>query len=852
MSTPRTTRRARSTADPLPDEASITVESTVTPEETPEAKQERERVEGLLAKSRKQLRTSISAWQFYKDQAKEDMRFRAGEWGNKSFQWPEGVQEQRRAEERPCVTINRAPSFIRQVTNAARLARLRITVVPVDSNSDPATAETFQGLIRQIETASFADRAYNMASEKQAEQGLGFINLVTEWANEKDCKIRIRIEREVNPLSIYVDPACKRADFSDANYAHQIVHLDRETYKELYGEDAPNADTLDSLGMDDEQVGDWFPNGKVTVARWVYKERGERKRIAELSSGKIINFPTEEQRKTLATLKEYVVRDRYVQPFKMVIRVHSATKIHEESAWAADCIPFVPVVGDELWIDGERDFRGVIRDSKGSGQAYNVQVSALLEGVGKANKTTVIGGVGQFGAPNSPQRKSWEMANRKNFAFLEFTPQDIAGKLLGRPEPANYQPDLRNNIMALEQTDNDYKITAGFNDASLGERGPQESGKAIKLRQDQDTLGSSHYLDNLRFALASAGRQLIQLIRAHYDVAQVVRITGADNTPVKVLIFSGKENDPRQQQGFQLPEGVDRIHDLEIGEFDIEVNSGPQHGTRRQEIAEQLGTLLGSIDPTIAVNYFDLYFKVLDIPESAQMSARAKKMLPKELQDPEEGQAQIPPEVQQKMAQLEQQLEQLNQIAQQQQQMIETEQVKIKGQMLMKQEEIASKERIEHAKAQLAIIQQQGDIKAEQALALLQGEIDRQLLAAEASFKASLLKLEHVQDLETAEVQQNHALEQTDAALGGKVVEGQIVHRQKTEQLGVQHRQKLIEGQVEHHQALEAGDRTHQQNLEAGDQTHKHDIHKTVVAAKLAPKPAAAAKKPGKDTPKKK
>lgn len=814
----RLTRGPRDEAA-LPDESSITVESAVPREETEDDKKERERVEEVLALSRKRLRTSISGWQFFHDQALDDSRFRAGMWGTKSYQWPDGVQEDRRREERPCVTINRIPSFIRQVTNAARLAKLRIIVVPVDDKGDPDTAETLQGIIRNIETQSLADRAYSMASDKQGEIGMGFFTLVREWADETSFRRRVRIEREIDPLSIWPDPAAQRADFFDGEWEHKISAIDREVYKDRYQKDATTEGEIASLGMDDQQIGDWFPNGKVTIADYVCWERGPRVRKAELSSGKIINYPTEAQRLRLSQLNppEYVVRDRWMQTKRRVRRVHDATRILEESTWPADGFPWIPMLGDELWIDGERDCRGVTRDAKGSAQAYNVQVSALLEGVGKANKTTVMGAMGQFGAPGSEQRKAWAKANKTNYAFVEYGVMEIGGKQVPAPQAVNFQPDLHNNIMALQQTDNDLKITAGFNDASMGERGPQESGKAIKLRQDQDQLGSSHYLDNHRFSLTTAGRQLIQLIRTDYDTPTVVRITGADNTPKKVMVYSGAANDPRASQpDWQLPEGVDRIHDISVGEFDIEVNASPQHGSRRQEIADQLGALLGTLPPEVAINYLDLYFKVLDIPEAAQMSARAKKMLPKELQDPAEGGQDVPPEVQRQMAEMTAQFQQLEQAAQQMQQVIETEQVKMKGQMLMKQEEIASKERIEHAKAQLAIIQQQGDVKAEQALALLEGEIEKQLLTMKAGFDATLKEMDHENALAAGAVDHAHTTAEGDRQTRRNVLEGHVAHRQKLLEGDVAHRQTVAQGQV----------------------AHKQKLQQTVVAAKVKPKAA--------------
>lgn len=66
----------------------------------------------------------------------DDWRFaRLGE------QWPASVRRQREIDGRPCLTINRLPSFIRQVTNDARQNRPSIKVHPVGEDASEETAE---------------------------------------------------------------------------------------------------------------------------------------------------------------------------------------------------------------------------------------------------------------------------------------------------------------------------------------------------------------------------------------------------------------------------------------------------------------------------------------------------------------------------------------------------------------------------------------------------------------------------------------------------------------------------------------------------------------------------------------
>ena len=57
------------------------------------------------------------------------------------------------------MTYNRLAAFVRQIVNDSRQNKPAIVVRPVDSDSDPETAEIYAGLIRNIEVSSNADIA---------------------------------------------------------------------------------------------------------------------------------------------------------------------------------------------------------------------------------------------------------------------------------------------------------------------------------------------------------------------------------------------------------------------------------------------------------------------------------------------------------------------------------------------------------------------------------------------------------------------------------------------------------------------------------------------------------------------
>ena len=650
-------------------------------------KEEQDKTERILALARKRFRTSESGYAFYREWARRAILFAAGKWGDISYQWPEGIQRERLADGRPCMTINRMRGFLRMVSNGARQANLRIQVNPVDDDGDPKLAEVLQGEIRNIERTSFADRAYAKAADKQAEIGLGFLRLIIEWADDTTFRQRIKIKSVPNPLRVFGDPSAQEPDWSDAEFMFYVTDVDADIYEAITGRPAPTSITC-SFSSDADQVGDWFPGGKLRIANYYAVDRTQYQLI-ELVSGECLKeddfrkmveaafaqlaaknpFADVSEQAITQTMaawrkdKAVVRRERTVRKKTWIHRIITADTIMEETIWPASSHPFIPVIGEELFNPetGERDFRGVTIDAMDAAKAYNVEVTGLVEDIGLGHKSPVVGYKGQFGAEGSNQRKAWELANKKPISFLEVDPmpQDD-GRFAPFPIRNSYSPDIGSTVMGIRQADQDYKSTAGFHEASLGESGPQESRVAIVARQRQDEHATSNYADNIKFALAVCGKQLIELIRVVRDEPGVIRILGDGDRAKRVMVFAGKDKDPRNfarpdGQPFALPKGVHEIYDLTVGEFDVEVKGVPDPGDRREERAKNIVEMMKVVPPPMAAVMAPMAMKSIDVSDSQEISERMEEALPPELQRKnDEDQPPIPPQVKAQMQAMQQ------------------------------------------------------------------------------------------------------------------------------------------------------------------------------------------------------
>ena len=684
-------------------------------------------VEEFLTVARERFRTIADAEGMVREKMLEDLQFRASE------QWPDHIKAMREQDNRPCLTVNRIPSFIRQVTNSQRASKPAIQVIPTGDEGDPEVAEVLQGVVRHIETKSDADVAYATAGDHQCTMGRGYVRVLTDYADENPDRMDqvVKIGRIANPFSVYVDPNAQNPDGSDARYAFIVEDIPISEYRNRF----PHSD-LASLSMftspgNDEQ--EWLPDGNIRIAEYFYVEESREVMILlENQDGVRIRVPQSEFNAELATDLN-ILAEREVTTRQVKWALINAVEVLEGDDdlaggmdWPGKYIPIVPVLGDEININGVRDYRGIVRDSKDPQRMYNYWVSAQTEMIALAPRAPFIGGEGQFEGHES----KWKTANVRNYPYLEYKPTSLSGQQIPPPQRQSWEPPIQAMTAAIAQSDNDLKATGGFHDASLGQRGPQESGRALRTRQQQDEMSNSHYLDNLGRAIRQVGRIVVDLIPKIYDTQRVLQIIGEDDQQRRVMVFAGQQNSPTEDQ---IVPGVQGIYDIGMGEYDVAVDVGPSFQTKRQEALDAMVQFVQAY-PDVFPMIGDLLTENMDWPGAKQLAARLKKMLPQPLQD-EIDPSMVPPQVQAQMQQMQMQLKQLGQEYEKAQEAIRTDQVKERAKIETKELELAAKaaeqERDTQTRLQLEELRQQGENA--RALAKIEQERASELLQAQVS-----------------------------------------------------------------------------------------------------------------------
>ena len=614
----------------------------------------------VLATARSRLDMAIAALSESREDEIDDLKFYAGSPDN-HWQWPADVLATRGAVQgqtinaRPCLTINKLPQHVRQVTNDQRQNRPSGKVIPADDHADIEVAEIFNGMVRHIEYISDADVAYDTACENQVSYGEGYIRILTEYCDENTFDQDIKIGRVRNSFSVYMDPTIQDPTGADAKWCFVTEDISRDDYERMYPDSAPIT-TLQTLGVGDQNLSQWLTEDTIRVADYYYLDYDRA--TLNLYPGNVTAFEGTPEDKQLKAIYGKPKRSRESDRVKIKYCKINGYEILEERDWAGKYIPVVRIVGNEFEVDGRLYVSGLVRNAKDAQRMYNYWVSQEAEMLALAPKAPFIGYGGQF----EGYENQWKTANTNNWPYLEVNPDvtDGAGNML--PLPQRAQPPMASSglLQAKSGASEDIKSTTGQYNASLGMGSNERSGKAILARQREGDVGTYHYGDNLARGVRHIVRQLVDLIPKIYDTQRVARIIGLDGETKMVKI------DPTQQEPvkkiMQDDIVIDKIYNPNVGKYDVVVATGPGYATKRQEALEAMAQLLQG-NPSLWAVAGDLFVKNMDWPGAQEMAKRfAKTIDPKLMEDGDK-----PPELQaaeQQIQAMGQELDQVHQMLQ--------------------------------------------------------------------------------------------------------------------------------------------------------------------------------------------
>lgn len=575
----------------------------------------------------KQIRENIDdAWEHDKEnrtEASTDLAFLSGD------QWPDTVRRQREAADRPVLTINRLPQFVRQITNDIRQADIAIQAAPEDGDSDPKLAEVYDGLLRLIQYQSSAKHVFSTAAEHQAGCGIGWFRVDTRYVDDEAFDQEIVLRAIQNPLSVFCDPGAVLPDRSDAHWIAVTESIPKKSFERRF---PGKSQTSLEAPIDLPEHGvSWMTSDDVLVAEYWVKEP-YKKTIALLQTGETVDA---DKLASIPGAAMMVAKLREVTCHKIMQYLVSGADILEgPHEWPGKYIPIIPVVGGEFPLERKTYRYSAIRFARDPQQLYNFYRTSNAEVIALQPKAPWLVTTKMIGA----FKALWDRAHKANLPYLPYEIDPAAPTAAPKREaPPAMSPAMANEAMIAAE---DMKATTGIYDAALGAKSNETSGVAIGRRQLEADVANYHFADNLQRSLEHAGRVLIDLIPKVYDNERVVRLIGQGDqeqfVPINKVVHG--------------PDGLPVvINDLSTAKYDVRVTMGRSYATKRIEAAESMTEFMRAV-PQAAPVIMDLFAKAMDWPEADEIAKRLKAMVPPQaLIDPDNPPPAPPPDPMQQM-----------------------------------------------------------------------------------------------------------------------------------------------------------------------------------------------------------
>lgn len=679
----------------------------------------------LLERARKRFRQAADAEAAIRFSALEDLDYLSGS------QWDPKLKAERERgpSPRPCLVFNKVLPPVTQLGNQARQNKPAIKVSPVDSAGDVETAKVLQGMVRHIEYDSDADQAYDTALFYAAGCGFGYWRYTCEYADDDSFDQDIKTVTVNDPFSIYLDCYARKPDRSDMKWAFAIDKMSNDVHEARFGPD--EADLSGDFLTELTEEGWLDDDGKRVAEYWEVETKEKTLRLRKDDDGTVHPVYLEDLEEDVEDV-EWELDDETEEPRERKVQIpevwqyiiNGAAVLEEPTKWDGSTIPIVMVTGLEMVVRGVRKIFSMTRFARDPQLLLNYYKTMEAETIALAPKPKYVGAVGQF----KTKRRDWARANTDNAAFLEYDPVEVGGKMAPEPQWRTFDPPVQALAIGAAAAIDDIKASTGYFDPSLGQNKSDQSGIAIKSLQRQGDVSNFHFLDNLARGLKRGGRIVIELIPKKYDTAREVRIIGDDQKERVVMV-----NAPYVDEN-----GKPQHHQLDRGKFDVRVSQGQSWEGQREETRQMIMTIAQG-DPAVWQLAADVFFENQDFIGADRLAKRFHAILPPAvLAAEEDGNQDIPPQIQAKIQQDQAQIQQLTEMNKQLLDMA-------KGKMAELQVRAESAEKINREKIESAerIANENNRVKVETALALSKSDSMNQLAAMDHDAVAHQLDLRH-------------------------------------------------------------------------------------------------------------
>lgn len=529
-----------------------------------------------------------------------------------SIQYTENELQELRDRGQPATVYNVIQQSVNWVTGAEKRGRTDFKVLP-RGKEDAKQAEGKTKYLKYLSDVNRTPFHRSRAFEDAVKVGIGWLEVGVQDEDDGE-PIYDRYESWRNML---FDSASTELDGSDMRYQFRSKWVDEDIAKALFPQRAAQieAAVVDSSLYSSYETDD----GDLAMdqAEWDRGESGalgtiithSRRRVRLIEAwyrlpekvkklrGSAFNgqiFDDQDPRHA-----EAVQAGKAVLVEKVMMRTRVAIMTAQDLLWDGPSpyrhnrFKFVPIWGYKRGRDGLP--YGMIRGLRDIQDDVNKRMAKALHII-STNKVVMDEGA----LPEGTTIEEFAAEVSRSDAIIVKRPgKELVLNADRELEPAHLDFASR-NIAMIQQV-------GGVTDELLGRTTNAVSGVAVQKRQEQGSLATSRFFDNLRLAEQMRGELALSLIEQFATEEKQFRITNQRGTPEFVVINDG------------LPE-----NDITRTKADFVISEADWRATMREAAVAELVELVSKMPPQVSMVILDLIVDSMDIPNRDEIVKRIR------------------------------------------------------------------------------------------------------------------------------------------------------------------------------------------------------------------------------------
>jgi len=529
-----------------------------------------------------------------------------------SIQYTENEIQELKDRGQPATVYNVIQQTVNWVTGAEKRGRTDFKVLP-RGKEDSKQAEGKTKYLKYLSDVNRTQFHRSRAFEDSVKVGIGWMEVGVQDEDDGE-PIYDRYECWRN---ILFDSASTELDGSDMRYIFRSKWVDEDIAKALFPTRAAQIESAvvdsslySSFETDDGDLamdqGEWDRGESGALGTVITRSR-RRVRLIEAwyrmpekvkkirggaFSGQVFD-ENDQNHAEMVNAGKAILVEKVMMRTRVCIMTTSDLLWDGASPYRHNKFKFVPIWGYKRGRDGLP--YGIIRSLRDIQDDVNKRMAKALHII-STNKVVMDEGA-------LPDGTSIE-----DFAAEVSRPDAIIVKRPGKEltlnadrelEPAHLEFASR-NIAMIQQV-------GGVTDELLGRATNATSGIAVQRRQEQGSLATSRFFDNLRLAEQMRGELELSLVEQFATEEKQFRITNQRGTPEFVTINDG------------LPE-----NDITRTKADFVISEADWRATMREAAVSELTELVAKMPPQVGMVILDLVVESMDIPNREEIVKRIR------------------------------------------------------------------------------------------------------------------------------------------------------------------------------------------------------------------------------------